>query len=401
MPKFLREINVTIPAGGRELKFQSTEDMTRWLDVEDPFWRSVDTKKMYGNLRSYWQQQQQFFPEARQYVQQFEEKLAAGQEQEASRINDDISNHFNKVGSEGKVITSDWEVFPVIVDLAKSDLDAAGLVYVMARQDAAQTLGQVTNLGIPFKTLLNLILLYGRSKGTRDWLSPQRKELTALKSDYQGQLNDARTAFDAQEGVITEQREHAQQAHEDRKRQWNTFKEEMSTQWDALKKVYDEQLALLAPTQYWGNRATTHRNVAIGFATAFGVVLVASMGIFVWLAMPHLFDVAVRKDVSPLLTLIPIVVPAFAGIWVLKILSRLLSENMQLMRDAKERETMVKTFLALLRDDKNGKSIVNDNDRILILHSLFRPSSVNAVDDAPPVHWFDILTNKVTGKGSM
>ncbi len=399
MPKFLREINVTLPSGGRELKFQTTEDMVRWLDAEETFWRSVDTKTMYGKLRSYWEQQQAFFSNARQYLQQFAEKLASGHEQETSRLNDEIGNHFNKVGNDGTVITSDYEVYPAIVDLAKSDLDAAGLVYVMARKDASQTLGQATNLGIPFKILLNLPLLYGRSKGTRDWLSPQRKELAALKSDYQEHLNEARTAFAAQDGAIVEQRGQAQQAHEDRESQWNTFKEDMSSQWDALKRVYDEQLALLAPTQYWGTRATSHRKVAIGFAIAFGLVLTASMAVFVLLAMPHLFDVAARKDVSPILTLIPIVVPAFAAIWVLKILSRVLSENLQLMRDAKERETMVKTFLALLRDDKNGKSIVNDNDRILILHSLFRPSSVSAVDDAPPVHWFDILTNKVTGKG--
>lgn len=399
MPKFLHEINVTLPSGNRELKFQTTEDMVRWLDAEEPFWRSTDATKMHGKLRNYWQHQQNFFSTARQQVRQFEEKLVTGPEQEASRLNDEIRGHFNKVGSEGTIITSDCETYPTIVDLAKSDLDAAGLVYVMARKDSNQMLGQATNLGIPFKTLLNLTLLCGRSKGTRDWLSPQRKELADLKSEYQEKLNEARAALDDQYGAIDEQRGQAKQSHDDRESQWNTLKEEMSSQWDALRRVYDEQLALLAPTQYWGTRATTHRNVAIGFAIAFGMVLAVSMAVFVLLAMPHLLDVAARKDVSPILTLIPIVVPAFAGIWVLKILSRVLSENLQLMRDAKERETMVKTFLALLRDDKNGKSIVNDNDRILILHSLFRPSSVSAVDDAPPVHWFDILTNKVTGKG--
>jgi hypothetical protein len=399
MPRFLREINVTIPSDGRELKFQATEDMVRWLDAEEPFWRETDTSKMHGNLRRHWLEQIQFFSIARQHIQQFEQNLAAGNEKEASRLNDSLTGHFNKLGNEGTVITSDWEVYPAIVDLANSDPDLAGLIYVTARKDSGALLGQATNLGIPFKTLINLTLLYGRSKGTKDWLAPQRKELAALRSDYQEQLNEARAAFDAQDGAIVEQRAQAQQAHQDRESQWDTFKEDKSSQWDALKKVYDEQLALLAPTQYWGNRAISHRNVAIGFAIAFGLVLTVSLTIFVLLAMPHLFDVAARKDVSPILTLIPIVIPAFAGIWVLKMLSRMLSENLQMMRDARERETMVKTFLALLRDDKNGKSIVNDNDRILILHSLFRPSSVSAVDDAPPVHWFDILTNKVAGKG--
>ena len=97
---------------------------------------------------------------------------------------------------------------------------------------------------------IRLILQYSRSKGTRDWLQPQRKELTALKDDFQGGLNELRASFDEQGEAIAQQREAEEQAHSDRDGGWVTLRVRMESEWDSLKRVYDEQLALLAPTQY-------------------------------------------------------------------------------------------------------------------------------------------------------
>ena len=400
MPKFLQDIKVTVLDDLRELNFLATEDMKRWLDAEEPFWKNLETNSMNNSLKKYWDGQRNFFGYARDQLKQFEDALSSNQDQLALQYNQILIKHFEQQVSTGRIITSDHDIYPVIVDIAQVNLDVAGLLYVAAREDSQNTLGTFSSSGIPFKTLIDLILYHTKSRGTKDWLLPQRKEVTALKDESQAELASIRAKFEEQNQAIEEQRQHADQAHLGRESQWSTLKEQMNSEWEALNKVYDEQLALLAPTQYWTSRATSHRDTAIAFAIAFGFVLAASIGLFAWLAMPHMFAVAGNKDISPILTLVPIAIPAFAGVWVLKMLSRLLSENLQMMRDARERETMVKTFLALMRDDKSGKSIVNDNDRILILHSLFRPSSVTAVDDAPPVHWFDILTNKVGSKES-
>lgn len=324
--------------------------------------------------------------------------MELGNESEARSVNDSLLNHFQRLAN-GTIVTSDFDTYPVIVDLASSNPEAAALLLVASRGDNSSILGGFSNLGIAFKPFFQLALLNGRSKGNRDWLQPQRKELGSLKGDYQADLDKARAAFDQQASDIAQRKAEEAAERQVRLDEWEQRKLDLAKEWDDLKRVYDEKLALLAPTQYWADRYSSHRKVAIGFAMSFGVVLASTVGLFAWLAMPHLFTAAATKDVSPILTLIPIAVPAFAGVWVLKMLSRLLSENLQMMRDAKERETMVKTFLALMRDDTAGKALVRDDDRILILHSLFRPSSVSAIDDAPPVHWFDILTNKVSGKG--
>lgn len=399
MTKFLREIKVFVPNHLRELNFQATEDMKRWLDAEEPFWATTDSQPMHQRLKGYWNGQKDFYISARQRLKQFEAALDLGQEQQALQHNEDLRRHFEQVQG-GRIITSDSPTYPFIVDMAKTNLDAAGLIYLTSRSDSPHTIGEFSNINIPFKTLIDLILFSSKSKGSKDWLLPQRKELTTLKDEFQAALASISSKHEEQSGEIEEQRQLAHESHEIRLSEWSIFKQDLAGEWETLKKVYDEQLALLAPTQYWSSRAAAHQKLAICFAIAFGSALVIFMGLFACLAMPQMFAAAGNKEVSPILTLVPIAIPVFAGVWVLKMLSRLLSENLQMMRDARERETMVKTFLALMRDDKNGKSIVNDNDRILILHSLFRPSSVTAIDDAPPVHWFDILSNKVGSKGA-
>jgi hypothetical protein len=395
-PAFLEEVSFMIP-GHAEKKFSTPKDLLHWIEAEETFWTTVNVEKVNGNVKSAWRQEISFFNQAKGLAQEFERKLEKNQENEARQLNQQLQQHVANV-SNGNIITSDHDFYPAIVDLAKISPESAAILLSAARSDAINKLGAVGNFNLPLRSIFELMLQYGRAKGTRDWLQPQRKELAALEGEYRSGLDQVRAAFDQQESDISLQKESAANSHQARIDEWEQRKLDLSKEWDDLKRVYDEKLALLAPTQYWADRAKTHRNIAIGFAIAFGLILVASVWIFAWLAMPHLFAVAGNKDVSPILTLIPVAVPAFAGIWVLKMLSRLLSENLQMMRDAKERETMVKTFLALMRDDTAGKSLVKDDDRILILHSLFRPSSVSAVDDAPPVHWFDILTNKVSGK---
>jgi len=395
--KLLRKIEVEVFGGLRVLHFQTTQDIKRWLDAEEPFWEEMKTKSARRSFGNHWSQQCYFYESTRRRLGEFEKALSEKQEQQALEHNNWLQNHFREI-NKGTIITSDYDIYPVIVNASKTNLDAVYLLYMMARSDAQQTLGTFTKLGFSFKTLIDLITLQTKGRGTKDWLLPQRREVTALKDEFQAELVAIRAKVEEQNEAIDEQRQHAHKMHLDRESQWSALKEEMELDWESLRKFYDEQLALLAPTQYWSDRAKSHQKTAISFAVAFGVVLAVSVGLFAWLAMPYMFSVAQNKDVSPILTLLPMVIPAFAGVWVLKMLSRLLSENLQMMRDARERETMVKTFLALMRDDRSGQSIINDNDRILILHSLFRPSSVTTVDDAPPVHWFDILTNKVGSK---
>jgi hypothetical protein len=85
-------------------------------------------------------------------------------------------------------------------------------------------------------------------------------------------------------------------------------------------------------------------------------------------------------------------IPAVLIGWVLRLIHRVATTNLALMSEASERMAMVQTFLALIRDN-----VATEEDRILILQALFRPSSASGDEGAPP-HWFDLLVQRLDKK---
>jgi hypothetical protein len=69
--------------------------------------------------------------------------------------------------------------------------------------------------------------------------------------------------------------------------------------------------------------------------------------------------------------------------------------HLHLRSDAKERITMAKTYLSLVR----SKEGLSETDRKLILETLFRPSSTGLIhDDAAPASAIYLLSRLMSGE---
>ena len=147
----------------------------------------------------------------------------------------------------------------------------------------------------------------------------------------------------------------------------------------AFEKVYYEKLALSASVTYWTSKAKAHRKRS---------------ALFVWLVLSSFAAVGFGlhltiSEFARELTLANVTLRQFAllaivatvGVWSIRILVRIMLSNIHLYNDAKEREVMLLTYLALLEEGKLPK----EDSRELILQALFRPSSTGIVkDDAAP-----------------
>jgi len=154
---------------------------------------------------------------------------------------------------------------------------------------------------------------------------------------------------------------------------------------DNFKKTYNSALALRAPTQYWHDKAVTHRNTGFYWLAAF--VVVAAIGLlgcwFVW----HETAEAIGKEAT-YSTLLPTIGAAALAAWFLRICSRQVLSNFALGADASERVAMVKTYLAL---SEGGHA--SEKERGLILAAIFRPST-RVTDDAAPPSWLDLVSKE-------
>ena len=80
----------------------------------------------------------------------------------------------------------------------------------------------------------------------------------------------------------------------------------------------------------------------------------------------------------------------------MRLVSRVFLSNLALQTDSSERVVMIQTFLALMEDEEK----VKEEDRMLILPAIFRPSpTLHGSDDAAPPHWsavYQKFLDKVT-----
>ena len=81
------------------------------------------------------------------------------------------------------------------------------------------------------------------------------------------------------------------------------------------------------------------------------------------------------------------------GVWVTRLVAKIFISNLHLRTDSHERTTMIQTYLALLREGNGPK----DEERQLILQTLFRPSTTGFIKEDGPTGFYETMS-KAFGK---
>lgn len=392
---------IEVSSNGKKYSFETASSLAKWARVQADGWHR-ENLPVDRQSKSFWANQEDTFSGIANRSSNLSEALKSEQSDEKrsgliKAFKNEIQGLLGNIANRN-VITIDHPEYPAILVLAAKDINAAGylLTAVLASQD--QHLLHLLNSGSPLVSAL-VRAAFSPFRGLpdlEDAMHAHQEAFFTLKSELQAELEKQRKTKDDLRQELIDIKAKFSNDQDERGATWSSHISTVTQQWDAAIKAYDEKMALAAPTTYWATRRKQSQNRAIAFSISFAVMISIALYLFGVYGLPHL-SASAKPGVSILISVLPVLIPAFAAVWLLRILGRQLSENLQLMQDASERETMVKTFLALMNDEVRGKSLVTDDDRLLILHALFRPSSLSAADDSPPVHWFDILSRKYGG----
>ncbi|KPZ69480.1 hypothetical protein AN944_02999 [Shewanella sp. P1-14-1] len=160
---------------------------------------------------------------------------------------------------------------------------------------------------------------------------------------------------------------------------------------ERLTSTYDDKLALHASVKYWGIQQKQHE----GKMKVFGITLVIAV-LFVVIGLVIFSNNVLDQSFADIKIskLVTVAVLTTFGIWIVKILANIFMSHMHLSTDAQERRTMMHTYLALSRKGHGPK----DEDKQLILQTLFRPSTSGMVkEDAGPTNLVDMV-NRLASK---
>ena len=155
-----------------------------------------------------------------------------------------------------------------------------------------------------------------------------------------------------------------------------------------IERTYDEKLALQSSVEYWDKKRVHHQFVMWWMAMVTAFCAAAITGIFVWVAY-DLFEATTLSEVQLWKLGVMLAISSF-GVWLVRLLSKIFISNLHLRTDADERVTMIKTYLALLREGSGPK----DDERQLILQTLFRPSSTGFIKEDGPTGFYEAILNR-------
>ena len=119
------------------------------------------------------------------------------------------------------------------------------------------------------------------------------------------------------------------------------------------------------------------------------VLALGFISLVIELGPVFLARLAEHKDIGDFATLTVVSVPALTALWILRHIGRLFVTNFERSGDAKMRQVMATTFLALT---KEGKEIVTKEERLMVLQALFRAPAGSKGDDGHLGGAMDILT---------
>jgi Family of unknown function (DUF6161) len=154
-------------------------------------------------------------------------------------------------------------------------------------------------------------------------------------------------------------------------------------------------LILEEPARFWENTAISKTRLWQAWLLIFAalVILPVGVGLYKW----DVFAEAVSRITSPnssafsLAGLAAITVPALFYAWLLKNVSRVFIQNLNLADDASHRRALAITYLGL---SENPKLSISDADRALVLNALFRPIPPHSTDEGPPSGLMDLIRGK-------
>ena len=163
--------------------------------------------------------------------------------------------------------------------------------------------------------------------------------------------------------------------------EWRTFFDTTQSEWKTLRDTFEGQLRLESPVKYWRDRADITSKAAKWSLGAFSIIAFVIIGVLVVVGPGFLERISALNNVGPFITIAFVSIPALTALWGLKHVARLFVTNIERSADARLRETMATTFLALT---KEGAATIDSKERLLVLEALFRPPAPAPSDDG---HW--------------
>ncbi len=176
------------------------------------------------------------------------------------------------------------------------------------------------------------------------------------------------------------------------------------------RRAIEEENRLYSSQKYWSNKKQSHQKRSIVLSVVFSIlvtmlVYITSQNInsinSIYLKESNSTKAVDTKKPKSSKSLKYIIIESLESllilslfIWLSRIILKIIFSNLHLKEEAYEKETMIVTYLALIKEGGG----LSESDRGLILEAIFRPSTNGLIKDESSVTLLDVA-NLFKGKG--
>lgn len=390
----VERIEVSLGKSGRTIVFESVEEIEIWVRKEEAAWSWLYNPPQTNLKNIICGKFNNFFPNVLLQINQAKDAkkkaVAANQMPDLKTYYESIKSYFSQCYGQQLCPSSGTPLAKFIIQLRSESGDsvaAAAMAFSMRCNNLHY------NLHDEFKGAL---IGFAFESGLQERKSSESQALEEMRLEWEKKFQifrDALTAetethkkLNADGGQLISKQD---TAHKELLTKHETALNDLIAKakkdWADLNKTYDDALAVRSPVNYWTKKAKTHFWLAWAYAAVAAVVAGVSLAVLI----PEVKSMMeIPKGIPDPEKWHPeywrfavLIASALFCVWVVRILVRLLLSNIHLHTDARERVTMVQTYLALLRRGK-----IKDDERMFILQTLFRPTPTGIVkDDAVPL----------------
>ena len=373
-------IEADLGDNGGIVSFHTLEEAKKWVDREIAAWNQYGFQGIRSPAAPYILERQLQLPHAiseslkKATEAQGDEQLAA-----LNSIKDQFEqyadyrslNSASKIGDEILMMIETKQPFLAMGALA-SNLGIPASDLVRGWHSKESELGVI---------LSGYALCHTSNMVRRSDLSEHKRRMDIQLTNLDDTVRQAINDKDELKGIATNTIDESSQALKKEQTDWATFSDTAQSKWKTLRNTFESQLRLEAPVTYWRERADITSKAANWSLIAFSVIAIAIIGVLVIFGPEFLKSISASNNGGLFTTLAFVSIPALTALWGLKHIARLFVTNIERSADARLRETMTMTFLALT---KEGAATVDRDERLLILEALFRPPAPAPSDDG---HW--------------
>lgn len=369
--------------------FKTLEEIEAWLQSERNFWGWLGGQAGQQPVHQLWQNYNQLWNSITQSINNARQRVDQP----------DFQNYINQIDSycqptyHNNSLLHSSSPTAIFLDNLKKEKP------LVAACAACYLLGLGINPQLPhsiegaFEALKFREGITSNIDTERQRLEELSKSFYDVREGYQNDLNELQNEFETIAKAI-------ESARSEQQSKFDKLVEDSESKLKDIQETYDKKLSLQSSVTYWKDKYKRH----LIFSCVFAIVatLSALLGLyFIRLqfneVLKQTVEATVQNTKAEYLRIGMVIIVATFVLWFVRIIVRILLSHLHLGSDANERVTMIQTYLALLRE---GNSL-QENEKQLILQTLFRPSADGIVKDdgAPPSIPEAISRLGIGGKG--